>query len=180
MGGAGAIMGCHTFIIFLPENQMETTHKPGRKKTAPRQQATAEPPQADAVAEREHPAGLPSESQRPTTTPWTEPDAAHALELTLEALSVDHRTAERIQKLPQDIGWLLVTAGVVGVVMPGVLGLPFLVLGGLVLMPATNRRAERWLTGHSPKLFKGSIRQINRFLDDLEQRYPRGKKGRIR
>jgi hypothetical protein len=75
--------------------------------------------------------------------------------------------------LPHDIGWLLVTAGVVGMVMPGVLGTPFLVLGGLILMPATSQRAERGRAGHSPRIFKGSIRQINRFLDDLERRYPR-------
>lgn len=100
-------------------------------------------------------------------------EADHALERTLEALSVDHASAERIQKLPHDIGWLLVTAGAVGMVMPGVLGTPFLVLGGLILMPATSQRAERWLAGHSPRIFKGSIRQINRFLDDLERRYPR-------
>lgn len=103
-------------------------------------------------------------------------EAEHALEHALEALSVDRASAERIQKLPHDVGWLLVTAGVVGVVMPGVLGVPFLVLGGLILLPGTNRRAERWLTGHSPKIFKGSIRQINRFLDDLERRYPRSPK----
>lgn len=86
---------------------------------------------------------------------------------------MDHASAERIQKLPHDIGWLLVTAGAVGMVMPGVLGTPFLVLGGLILMPATSQRAERWLAGHSPRIFKGSIRQISRFLDDLERRYPR-------
>lgn len=174
MGGADAIMGCHPFLIFLPESQMETINKPGPKKSAPRQPATAGSTQAQAIAARELPAG-----ERPATAPLAEPDAGHALELTLEALSVDHRTAERIQKLPHDVGWLLVTAGVVGVVMPGVIGVPFLVLGGLILMPATNQRAEHWLSGHSPKLFKGSIRQINRFLDDLERRYPRSEKSRI-
>ena len=95
------------------------------------------------------------------------------LEHALEALSVDHLTAERLQRLPRDVGWLLMTAGVVGVVMPGVLGVPFLVLGGLIVSPATNKHAERWLSGHAPGVFKGSIRQINRFLDDLERRYPR-------
>lgn len=102
----------------------------------------------------------------------TEAGSEHTLEQTLEALAVDHETAQRIQTLPRDIGWLLVTAGVVGFVMPGVIGVPFLVLGGLMLTPATNRHAERWLSGHSPKIFKGSMRQINRFLDDLERRYP--------
>jgi hypothetical protein len=114
------------------------------------------------------PAPLPSSGAAATTAP----EEDHTLEHALEALSVDHATAERLQKLPHDIGWLLVTAGVVGVVMPGVLGVPFLLLGGLILTPVTNRHAERWLSGHGPKVMKGSMRQINRFLDDLERRYP--------
>ncbi|MFO1419053.1 MAG: hypothetical protein U1E83_10340 [Methylotetracoccus sp.] len=113
-----------------------------------------------------NPADAPAESVEP----------GHEIEHTLESLSVDEDTAKRMQALPQDVGWLLVTAGAVGVVMPGVLGLPFLVLGGLILWPKTNRRAERWLEGHAPKLFQGSMRQISRFLDDLERRYPRSPK----
>lgn len=99
-----------------------------------------------------------------------------ALEKSLVAMNLDQDTIQRIERLPRDIGWLLVTAGMVGIVMPGVLGLPFLVLGGLVLMPVTSRRAEHWLSGHSPAIFKGSVKQINRFLDDLEKRYPRSRK----
>lgn len=98
-----------------------------------------------------------------------------ALEKSLVAMNLDQDTIQRIERLPRDIGWLLVTAGMVGIVMPGVLGLPFLVLGGLVIMPVTSRRAEHWLSGHSPSIFKGSVKQINRFLDDLERRYPRAK-----
>lgn len=96
-----------------------------------------------------------------------------ALEHSLVALDMDEQTIHRVEKLPRDVGWLLITAGLVGVVVPGVLGVPFLVLGGLVLMPLTSQRAEHWLSGHSPKMLKGSVRQINRFLDDLERRYPR-------
>jgi hypothetical protein len=96
-----------------------------------------------------------------------------ALEQSLVALDMDEQTIDRVEKLPRDVGWLLITAGLVGVVVPGVLGVPFLVLGGLVLMPLTSQRAEQWLGGHSPKMFEGSVRQINRFLDDLDRRYPR-------
>lgn len=150
-----------------------TTTQPGRKNPAPRKKSIPSNAAEEPTARQQPAAGASSSDGQPAAAPLAERDAEHALELTLEALSVDHQTAERIQKLPHDIGWLLVTAGVVGVVMPGVLGVPFLVLGGLILMPATNQKAERWLTGHSPKIFKGSIRQINRFLDDLERRYPK-------
>lgn len=110
-----------------------------------------------------NPSLLPVESQVPFDP---------ALEETLEALEIDDITAQRIKKLPHDVGWLLITAGILGVIIPGVLGAPFLALGGLMLWPKSSHRAERWLAGHSPRPLKGSMRQINRFLDDLERRYP--------
>lgn len=154
-----------------------TTNKvtPRRQRSAKRQTTTVDPAAAASPVAMKA-SELQAAEDGPAVQSTCEPEREHALEHALEALSVDHATAERMQKLPHDIGWLLVTAGVVGVVMPGVLGVPFLVLGGLILLPGTNQRAERWLTGHSPKLFKGSIRQINRFLDDLERRYPRSPK----
>lgn len=153
------------------------TTKPRRKKTTTvLQTAKSGLPSGDTGSSVESSVPHNHDGERVTVPQQPRDSGLHTLELTLEALSVDHETAERIQKLPHDIGWLLVTAGVVGVVMPGVLGVPFLVLGGLILMPGTNRRAERWLTGHSPKVFKGSVRQVNRFLDDLERRYPRVRK----
>jgi len=146
---------------------MSTTKKTGRSpRSAPRRKAEAATGQPTSDSPRPDPAD-PARDH---------PDGEHALEQTLAALEVDEGTAHRIQQLPHDVGWLLVTAGVVGVVMPGVLGLPFLALGGLILWPGNNRRAERWLSGHSPTLFKGSMRQISRFLDDLEQRYPQNRR----
>lgn len=114
-------------------------------------------------------ASQPSDEQAESTPTGRE----DILEHNLVALELDEDTVKRIERLPRDVGWLLITAGLVGVIVPGVLGVPFLVLGGLVVTPVTSRRAERWLSGHSPKMFKGSVRQINRFLDDLETRYPR-------
>lgn len=144
----------------------QTTKTPRAKPRARRPRPAAAAAQGtDAI--RTTPQPLDNETSRGEAEP------EHTLERTLETLSVDHATAERLQKLPHDIGWLLVTAGVVGVVMPGVLGVPFLLLGGLILTPATNRRAESWLAGHAPGVLKGSMRQVNRFLDDLERRYPR-------
>lgn len=145
-----------------PRTQRRTASTSRRKTTAP------EPPAAAARAE----AGPVSPPETQATPPGHAPETP-LLEHALEALSVDHETAERLQRLPRDVGWLLMTAGVVGVVMPGVLGVPFLLIGGLIVSPATNKHAERWLSGHAPGVFKGSIRQINRFLDDLERRYPR-------
>jgi hypothetical protein len=72
----------------------------------------------------------------------------------------------RVEQLPKDAGWLLITAGVVGLVVPGVLGTPFLLAGAVVLAPGGSKLLSRW-AGHS------AMRQVGRFLDDLERRYPR-------
>jgi hypothetical protein len=75
-------------------------------------------------------------------------------------------TPVRVEQLPKEAGWLLITAGVVGLVVPGVLGTPFLLAGAIVLAPGGSKLLSRW-AGHS------AMRQVGRFLDDLERRYPR-------
>jgi hypothetical protein len=75
-------------------------------------------------------------------------------------------TPVRVEQLPKEAGWLLITAGVVGLVVPGVLGTPFLLAGAVVLVPGGSKLLSRW-AGHS------AMRQVGRFLDDLERRYPR-------
>jgi hypothetical protein len=80
--------------------------------------------------------------------------------------AVHELTPLRVDELPKEAGWLLMTAGIVGLVVPGVLGTPFLLAGAVVLAPGGSRLLSRW-AGHS------AIRQIGRFLDDLERRYPR-------
>ena len=85
----------------------------------------------------------------------------------------DDAVVRRVEHLNRDVGWALISAGVVGLVMPGVIGAPFFIMGGLVLWPGNHKRVERWRQGHSPKMFHGAMKQINRFLDDLDKRHPR-------
>ena len=84
--------------------------------------------------------------------------------------AVDKLTAIRVERLPKDAGWLLITAGIVGLVVPGVFGTPFLLAGALVLAPGGTKLLSRWV-GHP------GMRQIGRFLDNLERRYPRRRRG---
>ena len=93
--------------------------------------------------------------------------------VTLEERQQDKAVVERVEHLTQDMGWVLVMAGVVGIIVPGVLGMPFLIMGALVLWPGTRERVQHWWEGQPPKFLHGSMKQINRFLDDLERRYPR-------
>jgi hypothetical protein len=86
--------------------------------------------------------------------------------------AVDEQLIRRIEEWPRDVGWVLVTAGVIGVIAPGIIGMPFLVAGAFVLTPGGPRMLSRW-AGRKPRKFAHSaLRQICRLLDDLERRYP--------
>jgi hypothetical protein len=79
----------------------------------------------------------------------------------------------RIQKLPPEIGVLLLVIGTTGLLLPGPVGSPFLVAGGIALWPAGFRKVERWFMKVAPEMYQTGIRQIEHFLVDLERRYPR-------
>jgi len=83
----------------------------------------------------------------------------------------DAPIAARGEQLPKEAGWMLITTGVVGLLVPGVLGTPFLLAGAVVLMPGGSRLLSRWAG-------QPAMRQIGRFLDDLERRYPRRRSAR--
>ena len=93
-------------------------------------------------------------------------DAAPMSEATRDESTFHEATPVRAEQLPREAGWLLITAGVVGLAAPGVLGTPFLLAGAVVLAPGGSKLLSRW-AGHP------AMRQIGRFLDDLERRYPR-------
>lgn len=73
--------------------------------------------------------------------------------------------------LPKDLGVMLVSAGVIGVVLPGP-GVPALVAGGLVLWPGAFGKAEQWFQKRFPEAHRQGMGHIHRFLSDLERRYP--------
>jgi hypothetical protein len=84
----------------------------------------------------------------------------------------DSREIERIKALPKEVGVLLLVAGVGGLLLPGPIGTPFLILGGLVLWPKAFERVEVCLEKRFPKLHHQSLIQMKRFLTDLDRRYP--------
>ena len=81
-------------------------------------------------------------------------------------LSDHDDAARRIAQLPKEAGWALITAGVIGLVVPGVVGTPFLLAGAVVLAPGGSKLLARWAP-------RSATRQLGRFLDDLERRFPR-------
>jgi len=74
--------------------------------------------------------------------------------------------ALRIAHLPKEAGWALITAGVVGLAVPGVPGTPFLLAGAVALAPGGSKLLARWAP-------RSARRQLGRFLDDLDRRFPR-------
>ena len=56
--------------------------------------------------------------------------------------SENGETYANIQGLPKELGVLLVVSGIGGLLLPGPVGTPFLLLGGVILWPAAFRRVE--------------------------------------
>jgi hypothetical protein len=73
---------------------------------------------------------------------------------------------------PKELGVLLVVAGIGGLLLPGPVGTPFLILGCVTLWPAAFSRVEACFEKRLPRLHKVGMLQVNRFVSDLERRYP--------
>jgi hypothetical protein len=100
----------------------------------------------------------------------TAPPAAQTVEWTREGTA--EQQGLRVERLTAEAGWMLVTAGVVGVIVPGIAGTPFLVAGIFILLPGGPELLSRWSRGNLPRIVRFGVRLIARLLDDLERRYP--------
>jgi hypothetical protein len=87
--------------------------------------------------------------------------------------AADEDTSFDVEHLPKEAGWALITAGMVGLVVPGIIGTPFLLAGAFVIAPGGPKLLSRWAGRNPPKFARFAMRQIGRFLNDLERRYPR-------
>jgi hypothetical protein len=94
-------------------------------------------------------------------------------EATADGTAVDEAIVSRILSVPRDVGWMMVSIGVVGVILPGVIGAPFLAAGIAVLAPGGPRVLTRWISRNPNRIVSAGVRQMGRWLDDLERRYPK-------
>jgi len=85
----------------------------------------------------------------------------------------DEQTVYRVEHLSREAGWLLVYVGVLGLIVPGIFGAPFLLAGAAVLTPGGPKLMSRWFGRNPPRIVHSSLKQISRFLDDVDRRYPR-------
>lgn len=88
------------------------------------------------------------------------------------AASEATETALQMSALPREVGVMLVSVGALGMVLPGMMGSPAILAGGLVLWPKGFSRVDGWFRRRYPELHGKGMRQIGRYLDDLERRFP--------
>jgi len=101
------------------------------------------------------------------------PTEAHESKVTPMERAEKEQLVLRIDQLPRDIGWLLIYVGALGFVLPGIIGTPFLIAGGAVLMPGGPKLLSRLVGRNPPRFVRAGIKQITRLLSDLDRRYPR-------
>lgn len=85
--------------------------------------------------------------------------------------TLESQDINTIKELPKELGVMLITAGIVGFILPGP-GAPAIIAGGLVLWPEAFGKLESWLERAHPKVHREGMKHINRFLSDLQKRYP--------
>ena len=88
-----------------------------------------------------------------------------------DQIALEQTEVNKIKELPKEVGVMLITAGIVGLILPGP-GTPAIIAGGLVLWPKAFGKLESWLEPRHPGVHRQSMKQIGRFLNDLEKRYP--------
>ncbi len=81
----------------------------------------------------------------------------------------------RIRQLPPEVGAVLVGVGMVGVVLPGPMGTPLIIMGGLVLLPSVFGKLDHWLHRKFPRSHRVGLKYVHRFIDDFEKRFPHGR-----
>jgi len=84
----------------------------------------------------------------------------------------DLEVVRRVAHLPPDLRWLLLYLGVLGLVVPGVIGFPFLIAGGAMMTQSGPAWFSRWASRRQRPMVSLGLRQILRMIDDLERRYP--------
>ena len=93
------------------------------------------------------------------------------------ATAAEEAFTRRLGEMPREIGVLLVAIGVMGVALPGIVGTPALLAGGLMLWPRGFRSVDRWVARRCPGIHRHGIEQLIRYLDDMERRYPTRREG---
>jgi hypothetical protein len=74
--------------------------------------------------------------------------------------------------LPKEVGVFLLAIGIGGILLPGPVGAPFFLLGGVVLFPRAFGPLEQKFRNRFPDAHTEAMKRVRRFVGDLERRYP--------
>jgi hypothetical protein len=74
--------------------------------------------------------------------------------------------------ISQEVGALLIVSGIAGILLPGPVGTPLLILGCVMIWPKAFERIDLFLGKRFPRAHQLGVLQSTRFLNDLERRYP--------
>jgi len=77
------------------------------------------------------------------------------------------------ESIPKEAGLFLMLIGIGGILLPGPVGTPFLLLGGAVFFPKIFRKLDEGIQARFPESYRQGMKPVHRFVNDLERRYPR-------
>lgn len=106
-----------------------------------------------------------------STSPEPQPGSAGPLP-DVPAESDGKTEVEMLGEFPREIATLLVMAGVAGILLPGPVGAPLLIAGGVTLWPKTFRPIERWFSRTFPAMHREGVIQLKEFVGNLNRRFP--------
>jgi hypothetical protein len=109
----------------------------------------------------------------PDATDAADPATPRGSDVAARETAEDDQAIQRITNVPRDVGWMMIYVGVLGVILPGLPGAPFLIAGTAVLTPGGPQLLTRWAKRKPKGVVHTSLKHISRWLDDLERRYPR-------
>jgi hypothetical protein len=83
--------------------------------------------------------------------------------------------AHSLDRLPRDIGFLLLASGIITGMLPpppGPFDLSLMLAGGVALWPRGLQAVDDWTGRRFPQAHHAGVSYLERFLHDLERRYP--------
>jgi hypothetical protein len=84
-------------------------------------------------------------------------------------------SSSRIERVPRQVGFLLLAAGMVTGMLPpppGPFDMSLMLAGGVALWPRGLRAVNDWTGKRFPQAHQAGMSFLERFLDDLERGYP--------
>jgi len=94
---------------------------------------------------------------------------------TAELAPTEYFDMDLLDTIPKDIGWMLLILGIIGVAVPGMVDIPLLIAGSIIIWPSTYRIFQRLAkTPKQAHLLDAPVRFLTRFHADLERRNPGG------